>query len=161
MNQKIFFIIGIPTILMAIISIGMPFYCRHILNLAGQKLLPLVRKKQIISHWVAPIASYLLVILPFFINMGRFGMIIPYCGVAGLYIVLKESSFAPNSGVYEKLLINSSTIVKYETIKELPEEPQGNTIIIINKNNQRIQLVFDNPNEALEVLKLLKKQMNV
>lgn len=161
MNQKIFFIIGFPTVLMAIISIGMPFYCRSILNQAGQKLLPLVRKKQIISHWVTPILSYLLVILPFFINMGRFGMIIPYCGVVGLYIVLKESSFAPNSGVYEKLLINSSTILKYESIKELPKEPQANVLIITNKKNQKIQLIFDNPNEALEVLNVLKKQMKV
>ena len=134
MTRNVFMIIGIPTVLMAIISIGMPFYCRSILNQAGQKLLPLVRKKQIISHWITPILSYLLVILPFFINMGRFGLIIPYCGVAGLYIVLKESTFAPNSGVYENLLINSSTILKYETIKELPIEPQSNVLIMTNKN---------------------------
>lgn len=159
MNQKIFLIIGIPTILMAIISIGMPFYCRHIINQAGQKFLPLVRKKQIISHWVAPIASYLLVILPFFINMGRFGLIIPYCGVAGLYIVLKESSFAPNSGAYEKLLINSSTIVRYQDIKQLPDEADSNVLFVILKNNHRLQLIFDNQNEAQEVLKILKQKI--
>lgn len=144
---------------MAIISVGMPFYCRHILNQAGEKQLPLVRKKQIISHWVAPILSYLLVILPFFINMGRFGLIIPYCGVAGLYIVLKESSFAPHSGVYEKLLINSSTILRFEDIKELPESAESNVLFITTKTKHRFQLVFDNQNEAKEVLNAIQNAL--
>ena len=159
MNQKIFFIIGLPTVFMAFISIGMPFYCRHILNQAGEKIVPLARKKQIISRWVTPIVSYILVILPFFINMGRFGLLIPYCGVAGLYIVLKESSFAPNSGAYEKLLINSSTIVRYQDIKTIPENAETNVLIVILKNNHRLQLVFDNQNEAAEVLNVLKEKV--
>ena len=158
MNQRIFFIIGLPTIFMAVISIGLPFYCHWILKQAGEKLVPLVRKKQIVSRWVTPIVSYLLVILPFFINLGRFGLIIPYCGVAGLYIVLMESTFAPNSGAYENLLINNSTIVLYKDIKEIPETAETNVLVIILKNKHRLQLVFDNQNEAQEVLETLKKQ---
>lgn len=152
----IIFII-VPTILMFIISVGMPFYCYSIMKKSGEKLMTLVRKKQIVSHIVAPVLSYLLVLLPYFIDMGKFGRIIPFCGVAGLFIVLKETNLSSKNGVYENLLINGSTVLHYSDIETLPEESAENSFVIVTKKHHTIQLVFDNANEAGEVLAKLKE----
>lgn len=160
MDKRIILILAVPFTLMLIISVGFPFYCKSVMNHAGEKKLPLARKKQIISHWVAPIASYILVILPFFINMGRFGMIIPYCGVLGLYIVIKESTFSPLSGVYENIIINGSTLLKISDIQSIEDTAQDNVLVAITKRKARIQLVFDNSNEALEVKKILTESFH-
>ena len=156
---KLFIIL--PAILMFIISVGMPFYCLHVLKSAGEKKIPLVHKKQVISKVIAPVLCYLLVLLPYFIPMGKFGRIIPLCGVAGLFIVLKEMTFVPKSGVYEKLLINGSVILRYKDIEKLPEEAQGNILVITTKTHHNLQLVFDNSNEAEEVLAYLKASISV
>ena len=156
-NTSFVIFLIVPTILMFIISVGMPFYCAHVMKNAGARLLVLVHKKQVISKIVAPVLSYLLVVLPYFIPMGKFGRIIPLCGVAGLFIVLKETTFVPKSGVYENILINGSIILKYKDIEKLPEAANENILLITTKTHHNVQLVFDNSNEADEVLSKLKE----
>ena len=157
----IFFVI-IPAVLMLAISVILPFWRNKILNQAGEKILPLVRKKSKLSIIALPVA-YVLLPLSILIDFGKMNFVIPYCAVLGLYIVLKEGSLLPVNGVYENLIICGSDIIKMEDLTGI-EKPDTsitqNTLKITTTHGLRT-LTFDNSNEVNEVLSALKKKLDV
>ena len=158
MNLNMIFFVIIPAVLMLAISVILPFWRKNILNQAGEKILPLVRKKSKLSIIALPVA-YVLLPLSILIDFGKMNFVIPYCAVLGLYIVLKEGSLLPVNGVYEKLIISGTDIIKMEDLTGI-ENPDTNvtqnTLKITTKHGPRT-LTFDNTNEVNEVVAALKK----
>ena len=156
MNLNFILFALIPFILMSIISIGMPFWRIRLMKEAGEKLLPLVRKRVKLQLFSIPLA-YLLLILSNLINFGKLSFVIPYCAVLALFITIKESTLLPVNGLYENLIINGSTVLKYKDIADLDSKAaeDSNIITVTTRQNRTIQLIFDNSNEADEVRRVL------
>ena len=162
MNLNMIFFVIIPAVLMLAISVILPFWRKNILNQAGEKILPLVRKKSKLSIIALPVA-YVLLPLSILIDFGKMNFVIPYCAVLGLYIVLKEGSLLPVNGVYENLIICGSEVIKLSDITGIPTQDASqpeNVIKITSPRGPRI-LTLDNANEATEVLSALKKKLDV
>ena len=152
----IFFAI-IPFILMAIICVGMPFWKNQLMKEAGEKTLSLAKKKSKLQYIAIPTA-YVLLILSILVDFGKMNFVIPYCAVLGLFIAIKESTLLPVNGVYEKLIINGSEIIRFTELTAVHEADgtiSENVVKVTTKHGPR-QLVFDNANEAQEVRNILK-----
>ena len=152
----IFFVI-VPFVLMALICVGMPFWKNQLMKEAGEKIMALAKKKSKLQLIAIPTA-YVLLILSILVDFGKMNFVIPYCAVLGLFIAIKESTLLPVNGVYEKLIINGSEIIRYTEITSIPEPDDtvaDNVVKITTKQGPR-QLIFDNSNEAQEVRKILK-----
>jgi hypothetical protein len=152
----IFFAI-IPFVLMAIICVGMPFWKNQLMKEAGEKTMALAKKKSKLQLIAIPTA-YVLLILSILVDFGRMNFVIPYCAVLGLFIAIKESTLLPVNGVYEKLIINGSEIIRFAEITSVsePDSTTADNVVKITTKHGPRQLIFDNSNEALEVRKLLK-----
>ena len=152
----IFFAI-IPFILMAIICVGMPFWKNHLMKEAGEKTMALAKKKSKLQLIAIPTA-YVLLILSILVDFGKMNFVIPYCAVLGLFIAIKESTLLPVNGVYEKLIINGSEIIRFAEITSVsePDSTTADNVVKITTKHGSRQLIFDNSNEALEVRKLIK-----
>lgn len=167
MNYNLIFFAIIPFILMAIISVGMPFYKLKIMKGAGEKILPLVKDRKIIS-FVTYITAYIILILSIMVDFGKLNFVIPYCAVLGLYVSTKEGTFRPVNGVYENLLIVGSDIIRYDDIisfpiEELPPEERAkhpaNVLLVVTKKGGKRNLTFNNANELSEVLSILRNKV--
>ena len=155
MNPNFILFTIIPFVLMLAISVGMPFYRIKIMKDSGEKLVPLAKKSAKLSYITSAVAV-ILALLSVLIDFGKFDFVIPYCAVLGLFVAVRESTFLPVNGAYETLMVVGSLLIKYQDIETIPQEADTNVLVISNKKNQKIQLVFDNQNEAAEVLSLLK-----
>ena len=151
----IFFAI-IPFILMAAICVGMPFWKNQLMKEAGEKVLSLAKRKSKLQFIAIPTA-YLLLILSILVDFGKMNFVIPYCAVLGLFVAIKESTLLPVNGLYERLMINGSEIIRFSELTAVFEADQSqpdNVVKISTKHGPR-QLILDNANEAEEVRKLL------
>lgn len=159
MNPNFILFTIIPFVLMLAISIGLPFYRIKVMNNSGEKLIPLVKKSARLSY-ITSVVAVILALLSVLIDFGKFDFVIPYCAVLGLFVATRESTFLPVNGVYEKLLVVGSDLLKYEDIVSLPSEEEAphlaNVIVVITKSRGKRQFTFDNANEAQEVLKVLQ-----
>ena len=156
MNLNFILFVLIPFILMLAVSVGLPIWKNKIMKEAGQKILTTVIKKSKLTLVAVPVA-FILLFLSILIDFGKMNFVIPYCAVLGLFIAIKESTLLPVNGVYENLIINGSIIVKYEDIASLaPNSVAPNAITITTRQKRQVSLIFDNPNEASEVLKVLR-----
>ncbi len=159
MNLNFILFVLIPFILMLATSVGLPIWKNKIMKEAGPKILTTVIKKSKLTLVAVPVA-FILLFLSILIDFGKMNFVIPYCAVLGLFIAIKESTLLPVNGLYENLIINGSTIIKYEDIASLaPNSAAQNTITITTRQNRQLQLVFDNPNEVSEVLSALRKKV--
>lgn len=153
----------IPFCLMIIISVGMPFYRMNVMKKAGNKVLALAKKNPLTSYLTAGIAIILL-LLTLKIDFGRLNFVIPLCGVLGIYISTRESAFYPVNGIYENLMIVGSDVFWYKDIDKILTEEESNhpdyIIMIKPKKGRNRQFIFNNSNEALEVLKILKEKVS-
>ena len=70
MNLNMIFFVIIPAVLMLAISVILPFWRNKILKQAGEKILPLVRKKSNLSIIALPVA-YVLLPLSILIDFGK------------------------------------------------------------------------------------------
>ena len=146
----------IPFVLMGAVCVLMPFWRLRLIKEAGEKILPLAKKRSKIQIVAIP-AAYILLILSIMVDFGKMNFVIPYCAVLALFISIKESTLLPVNGVYETLLINGSDVVRFKDITALPDSAdslQNNVLKIVTKHGPR-QLAFDNSNEAEEVRKML------
>ena len=160
MNVNLIFFAIVPFILMCLISIGMPFWRIRLMKEAGDKLLTFVRKPVKLQFFAIP-AAYLLLILSNLIDFGKLSFVIPYCAVLALFITIKESTLLPVNGLYEKLLINSTDVIKLENITGLLESDAGTptNVLKINTKQGTRSLTFDNSNEVEEVRKILNERI--
>lgn len=160
MNLNLIFFAIVPFILMCLISIGMPFWRIRLMKEAGDKLLTFVRKPVKLQFFAIP-AAYLLLILSNLIDFGKLSFVIPYCAVLALFITIKESTLLPVNGLYEKLLINSTDVIKLENITGLLEADAGTpaNVLKINTKQGTRSLTFDNSNEVEEVRKILNERI--
>lgn len=160
MNLNMIFFVIIPAVLMLAISVILPFWRKNILNQAGEKILPLVRKKSKLSIIALPVA-YVLLPLSILIDFGKMNFVIPYCAVLGLFIVLKEGSLLPVNGVYENLIICGSEVIKIADITGIPkpDASQPANVLKLTTSHGLRTLTFDNANEVSEVLSVLKKKV--
>ena len=161
MNLKILLFAVIPFCLMIIISVGMPFYRMRVMKKAGNKVLALAKKNPLSSYFAAGIA-FILLLLTVKIDFGRLNFVIPLCGVLGIFIATRESTFYPVNGIYENLMIVGSDIFWYQDIDKILSEEEVHcpdyVIMIKPKKGRNRQFIFDNANEAREVLSILKKK---
>ena len=160
MKPDLIFFAIIPFLLMAAICVGMPFWRVRLMKEAGEKIMPLAKKKSKLQLIAIPTA-YVLLILSILIDFGKMNFVIPYCAVLGLFIAIKESILLPVNGIYEKMIINASDIIRMENITavaDADETSASNVVKIVTKKGPR-QLVFDNSNEAEEVRNLLKTKV--
>ena len=156
MNLNFILFVLIPFILMLAISLALPFWRKKVMKEAGQKILTTVTRKSKLTLISVPLA-FLLLFLSVFFDFGKMNFVVPYCAVLGLFAAVKESTLLPVNGVYENLIINGSTIIKYKDISALaPSSEVANVITITTRQNRQLQLVFDNPNETSEVLSALR-----
>ena len=159
MNLNFILFVLIPFVLMLAVSVGLPLWKNKIIKEAGQKILTTVTRKSKLTLISVPLA-FLLLFLSTFFDFGKMNFVVPYCAVLGLFAAVKESTLLPVNGLYENLIINGSTIIKYEDIASLaPNSAAQNTITITTRQKRQLQLVFDNPNETSEVLSALKKKV--
>ena len=163
MTKTILFII-IPFSLMLLIAVGMPFYRLNLMKKAGEKLLSLAKKSTKLSFFSAGIAI-LLMLLSVQVDFGRFNFVIPYCAVLGLFLTIRESTLYPVNGVYENLMIVGSEILRYQDIEKIltaEESTHPDYMIMIKQKNRdkSRQFIFDNANEAQEVLEVLKQRID-
>ena len=158
--ETVLFLI-VPLVLMLTISVGMPVYRLQLMKKAGEKVIPLVQKKNKLTY-LASVTAYLVLILSALIDFGKMNFVIPYCAVLAYYICIREGTFNPINGVYENLLIVGSDILKYDDIINLPESTDSNlsenVLVVVTKKRGKRQLTFDNANEVKEVRKFLNKQ---
>ena len=159
MNLNFILFVLIPFLLMLAVSVWLPFWRNSVMKEAGEKILPTVIKKSKLTLIAVPVA-FILLFLSMFFDFGRMNFVIPYCAVFGLFIAVKESTLLPVNGIYENLIINGSQILKYKDIADIVTEvPEGSNVITVTTRQKRqFQLIFDNPNEASEVLAILKKK---
>ena len=147
---------------MLAISVLMPFWKNKLMTKTGEIVVPLAKRKSKIQMIAIPTA-YILLILSIMIDFGKFSFVIPYCAVLGLFITIKESTLLPVNGIYEKLIISGTDIIKREDVTGV-EDPANN----VQQNTLKIQtthgprtLTFDNSNELKEVLSSLKEKLGV
>lgn len=161
MSLKVIIFAIIPCALMVIISVGMPFYKIKVMKEAGDKLLTLAKKNPFSAYFTSGIA-YVLLLLTIKIDFGRLNFVIPMCGVLGIFIATRESTFYPVNGIYENLMIVGSDIFWYKDIDRILTEEESThpdyVIMIKPKQGRNRQFIFDNANEAQEVLSILKKK---
>ena len=159
MNLNFILFVLIPFVLMLAVSVGLPLWKNKIMKEAGQKILTTVIKKSKLTLIAVPVA-FLLLFLSVLIDFGKMNFVIPYCAVLGLFIAVKESTLLPVNGLYENLIINGSIIIKYKDVANFsPNTASANAITVTTKQKHQITLIFDNPNEASEVLSALKKKV--
>lgn len=160
MNLNFILFVLIPFILMLAASVGLPIWKNQIMKNTGEKIVTTVIKKSKLTLIAIPVA-FILLFLSFLIDFGKMNFVIPYCAVLGLFISLKESTLLPVNGVYENMIINGSTIIRYEDISSIvPNSAAGSNVITVTTHQKRqVQLIFDNPNEVTEVLTVLKKKV--
>ena len=99
------------------------------------------------------------------VDFGRFNFVIPYCAVLGLFLTIRESTLYPVNGVYENLMIVGSEILRYQDIEKIltaEESTHPDYMIMIKQKNRdkSRQFIFDNANEAQEVLEVLKQRID-
>lgn len=161
MSLKVIIFAIIPFCLMIIISVGMPFYRLSVMKKAGDKLLALAKKNPLSSYLTTGIA-FVLMLLTVKLDFGRLNFVIPLCGVLGMFIATRESTFYPVNGIYENLMIVGSDIFWYKDIDRILTEEESThpdyVIMIKPKKGRTRQFIFDNANEATEVLAILKKK---
>ena len=159
MNLNFILFVLIPFILMLAASVGLPIWKNQIMKNTGEKIVTTVIKKSKLTLIAIPVA-FILLFLSILIDFGKMNFVIPYCAVLGLFISLKESTLLPVNGVYENMIINGSTIIKYQDIASVaPNTAAGPSVITVTTHQKRqVQLIFENPNEASEVLTVLKKK---
>ena len=161
MNLNFILFVLIPCILMLITCIAFPIYRNNLMKTAGSKLVPLTKKSARLSY-IASATAVVLLLLSVKIDFGRLNFIIPYCAVLGFIVTTKESTFLPVNGAYENLLIVGSIIVKYKDVvdfkSEGTSENPSNIITVTQTNRRPQQLIFNNTNEATEVLSVVKKK---
>ena len=145
---------------MLAISVIMPFWKNKLMTKTGQIIVPLAKRKSKLQLIAIPTA-YVLLILSILFDFGKMSFVIPYCAVLGLFITIKESTLLPVNGLYENLIISGTDIIKITDITGI-ENPDTS----ITQNTLKIQtthgprtLTFDNSNELLEVLSVLKKKV--
>ncbi len=147
---------------MLAISVIMPFWKNKLMTKTGEIIVPLAKRKSKLQMIAIPTA-YVLLILSIMFDFGKMSFVIPYCAVLGLFITIKESTLLPVNGVYEKLIISGTDIIKMEDLTGV-ENPDTsitqNTLKITTKHGPRT-LTFDNSNEVTEVLSALKKSLDV
>ena len=147
---------------MLAISVIMPFWKNKLMTKTGEIIVPLAKRKSKLQMIAIPTA-YVLLILSIMFDFGKMSFVIPYCAVLGLFITIKESTLLPVNGVYEKLIISGTDIIKMEDLTGV-ENPDNNitqnTLKITTKHGPRT-LTFDNSNEVNEVLSALKKKLDV
>lgn len=160
MQLKFILFAIIPGALMLAISVIMPFWKNKLMTKTGQIIVPLAKRKSKLQLIAIPTA-YILLILSILFDFGKMSFVIPYCAVLGLFITIKESTLLPVNGVYENLIISGTDIIKITDITGI-ENPDTS----ITQNTLKIQtthgprtLTFDNSNELLEVLSVLKKKV--
>ncbi len=159
MNLNFILFVLIPFVLMLAVSVGLPLWKNKIIKEAGQKILTTVIKKSKLTLIAVPVA-FLLLFLSVLIDFGKMNFVIPYCAVLGLFIAVKESTLLPVNGLYENLIINGSIIIKYKDIASFsPNTAAPNAITVTTKQKHQVTLIFDNPNEASEVLSALRKKV--
>lgn len=160
MNLNFILFVLIPFILMLATSVGLPIWKNQIMKNTGEKIVTTVIKKSKLTLIAIPVA-FILLFLSMLIDFGKMNFVIPYCAVLGLFISLKESTLLPVNGVYENMIINGSTIIRYEDISSItPNSAAGSNAITVTTHQKRqVQLIFDNPNEVSEVLTVLKKKV--
>ena len=160
MQLKFIFFAIVPGLLMLAISVLMPFWKNKLMTKTGEIIVPLAKRKSKIQMIAIPTA-YVLLILSIMIDFGKFSFVIPYCAVLGLFITIKESTLLPVNGIYENLIISGTEIIKMQDVTGV-EDPsnnvQQNTLKITTTHGPRT-LTFDNSNELLEVLSVLKKKV--
>ena len=160
MQLKFIFFAIIPGLLMLAISVIMPFWKNKLMTKTGEIIVPLAKRKSKLQMIAIPTA-YVLLILSIMFDFGKMSFVIPYCAVLGLFITIKESTLLPVNGVYEKLIISGTDIIKMEDLTGV-ENPDTsitqNTLKITTKHGPRT-LTFDNSNEVNEVLSVLKKKV--
>ena len=162
MKLKFIFFAIIPGLLMLAISVIMPFWKNKLMTKTGEILVPLAKRKSKLQMIAIPTA-YVLLILSIMFDFGKMSFVIPYCAVLGLFITIKESTLLPVNGVYENLIISGTDIIKIEDITAIPESPetaQNKAIKIQTKHGPR-NLIFDNSNETIEVISVLKEKIDV
>ena len=161
MSLKVIIFAIIPFCLMIIISVGMPFYRLSVMKKAGDKLLALAKKNPLSSYLTTGIA-FVLMLLTVKLDFGRLNFVIPLCGVLGMFIATRESTFYPVNGIYENLMIVGSDIFWYKDIDRILTEEESThpdyVIMIKPKQGRNRQFIFNNANEAAEVLAILKKK---
>ena len=147
---------------MLAISVIMPFWKNKLMTKTGEIIVPLAKRKSKLQMIAIPTA-YVLLILSIMFDFGKMSFVIPYCAVLGLFITIKESTLLPVNGVYEKLIISGTDIIKMEDLTGV-ENPDTsitqNTLKITTKHGPRT-LTFDNSNEVTEVLSALKKKLDI
>lgn len=162
MKLKFIFFAIIPGLLMLAISVLMPFWKNKLMTKTGEIIVPLAKRKSKLQMIAIPTA-YVLLILSIMFDFGKLSFVIPYCAVLGLFITIKESTLLPVNGVYENLIISGTDIIKIQditAINDAPENEQINTIKIQTTHGPR-NLIFDNSNETIEVISVLKEKLNV
>ena len=162
MKLKFIFFAIIPGLLMLAISVIMPFWKNKLMTKTGEILVPLAKRKSKLQMIAIPTA-YVLLILSIMFDFGKMSFVIPYCAVLGLFITIKESTLLPVNGVYENLIISGTDIIKIEDITSVPDSPetaQSKALKIQTKHGPR-NLIFDNSNEATEVISALKEKLDV
>ena len=162
MNLKTLIFVIIPCCLMIIIAIGMPFYRVSLMKKAGQKLVTLAKKSTKLSYFSSAIAV-LLILLSIKFDFGRLNFVIPLCGVLGIFLTCRESAFYPVNGIYENLMVVGSDVMWYKDIEKILTEEEAHhpdyVIMIKPRKGQPRQFIFDNANEAQEVISVLKKKV--
>ena len=162
MQLKFIFFAIIPGLLMLAISVIMPFWKNKLMTKTGEIIVPLAKRKSKLQMIAIPTA-YVLLILSIMFDFGKMSFVIPYCAVLGLFITIKESTLLPVNGVYEKLIISGTDIIKMEDLTGI-ENPDNNitqnTLKITTKHGPRT-LTFDNSNEVTEVISALKEKLGV
>ncbi len=142
---------------MLIISVGMPFYKLHLLKMAGEKVLSLVKKRNIITYGAA-VTSYALLILSVAVDFERFNFVFPYCAVLALYITTREGTLKPINGVYKNLMIVGTEVVRFDDIESIaPQDPNQPDYVmtVVTKNRGKRNITFDNANELKEVEQII------
>ena len=147
----------IPFFLMLASSIWMPVWRAKVMKQAGEKILPLVKKKSKLNLLSIPLAVIIL-ILSILFDFGKMNFVIPYCAVLGLFISERESTFLPVNGVYEKLVIAGSEIIFFKDIIQIfaSESDIPDYVIKLQTRRSIRQISLSNSNEAEEVRKILK-----
>ena len=147
----------IPFILMLASTIWMPFWKARVIKQAGEKILPLVKKNSKLNLFIIPLAVIIL-FLSILFDFGKMNFVVPYCAVLGLFISVRESTFLPVNGVYEKLIISGSEIIYFKELVQIFDSVENTADYAIKVQTKRgpRQIILSNSNEAEEVRKVLK-----
>ena len=162
MQLKFIFFAIVPGLLMLAISVIMPFWKNKLMTKTGEIIVPLAKRKSKLQMIAIPTA-YVLLILSIMFDFGKLSFVIPYCAVLGLFITIKESTLLPVNGVYEKLIISGTDIIKMQEVTGIqnPEENIHQNSLQITTTHGPRTLIFDNSNEVAEVINALKEKLGV